>query len=223
MDKCNCLIVDDDIDLSGLLVQYLGAKGITSMSAHSIESALQSFNAVKFDLVVLDINLGKESGYALCEQLRKLTNSPIIFMSCRRSDHDILKALSIGGDDYVIKPFSIEVFAAKVQACLRRHGGNGAVMQWKCFTIDKGAMSVSKNGVKVELSATEFELFDYMVDNAGKVLDKSALLFAVWGRDYYSPETLHVYVRKLREKLEDNPNKPNYIKTVWGIGYRLEA
>lgn len=225
MAKYNCLIVDDDKDLNGLIKEYFENDNITSIGVDSIADARTILQLHEFDSILLDINLGKDSGYDLCHEIRQVNNVPIIFCSCRRQDEDILRALCIGGDDYVTKPFSLPVLSAKIKAILRRqHGGKKLdVIEWNCFVIDKVAMKITKSGIPVSLSATEFELFAYLVQNPNRVIDKNELLKAVWGDGYYSPDTLNVYIRKLREKIETNPNSPEFIKTIWGIGYILRG
>lgn len=225
MAKYNCLIVDDDKDLNGLIKEYFENDNITSIGVDSIADARTILQLHEFDSILLDINLGKDSGYDLCHEIRQVNNVPIIFCSCRRQDEDILRALCIGGDDYVTKPFSLPVLSAKIKAILRRqHGGKKLdVIEWNCFVMDKVAMKITKGGVPVSLSATEFELFAYLVQNPNRVIDKNELLKAVWGDGYYSPDTLNVYIRKLREKIENNPNSPEFIKTIWGIGYILRG
>lgn len=225
MAKYNCLIVDDDKDLNGLIKEYFENDNITSIGVDSIADARTILQLHEFDSILLDINLGKDSGYDLCHEIRQVNNVPIIFCSCRRQDEDILRALCIGGDDYVTKPFSLPVLSAKIKAILRRqHGGKKFdVIEWNCFVMDKVAMKITKSGIPVSLSATEFELFAYLVQNPNRVIDKNELLKAVWGDGYYSPDTLNVYIRKLREKIETNPNSPEFIKTIWGIGYILRG
>lgn len=225
MAKYNCLIVDDDKDLNGLIKEYFENDNITSIGVDSIADARTILQLHEFDSILLDINLGKDSGYDLCHEIRQNNNVPIIFCSCRRQDEDILRALCIGGDDYVTKPFSLPVLSAKIKAILRRqHGGNkSGAIEWNCFVIDKSAMKITKNDLPLTLSATEFELFAYLVQNPNRVIDKNELLKAVWGDGYYSPDTLNVYIRKLREKIENNPNSPEFIKTIWGIGYILRG
>lgn len=225
MAKYNCLIVDDDKDLNGLIKEYFENDNITSIGVDSIADARTILQLHEFDSILLDINLGKDSGYDLCHEIRQVNNVPIIFCSCRRQDEDILRALCIGGDDYVTKPFSLPVLSAKIKAILRRqHGGKKLdVIEWNCFVMDKVAMKITKSGIPVSLSATEFELFAYLVQNPNRVIDKNELLKAVWGDGYYSPDTLNVYIRKLREKIETNPNSPEFIKTIWGIGYILRG
>lgn len=225
MAKYNCLIVDDDKDLNGLIKEYFENDNITSIGVDSIADARTILQLHEFDSILLDINLGKDSGYDLCHEIRQVNNVPIIFCSCRRQDEDVLRALCIGGDDYVTKPFSLPVLSAKIKAILRRqHGGKKLdVIEWNCFVMDKVAMKITKSGIPVSLSATEFELFAYLVQNPNRVIDKNELLKAVWGDGYYSPDTLNVYIRKLREKIENNPNSPEFIKTIWGIGYILRG
>ena len=176
-------------------------------------------------LILLDINLENESGFDLCKKLRQITNIPILFISARQSDDDVLIALNIGGDDYIKKPYTLSVLLAKVKVMLKRMSNQTeqkVVTNEDGFVIDYEALRVYKDGRDVGLKNKEFKLFVYLYQNKGKVITKDELFANVWGDAFFSDGTLNVHIRKIREKIENNPNEPDYIKTVWGVGYIFE-
>jgi two-component system response regulator RegX3 len=177
----------------------------------------------------LDINLGNESGFALCKQLREKYDTPILFISARQSDDDVLVALNIGGDDYIKKPYTLSVLLAKVKVQLKRLeamkqlGGNSAKASDEIFTIDSATMSCTVEGRNVQLKSKEFQLLSCLYSHRNTIVTKEQLFNEVWGDSFYSDSTLNVHIRRLREKIESDPNEPRFIKTVWGTGYILET
>lgn len=176
-------------------------------------------------LLLLDINLGDGSGFELCRELREKTEIPILFISARTSDDDKIIAFHIGGDDYVQKPYSLGVLLAKVQAMLKRlgHCGNAKDTGYSDgrLTVDFQAKQVSVDGNAVKMTALEFKLLSYLVKNENKVVSKQELFEQVWEDRFTGDGTLNVHIRKIREAIERNPGKPEYIITVWGDGYRF--
>ena len=172
------------------------------------------------DLLLLDINLSEESGFELCKKIRESSNLPILFISARQSDDDVLIALNIGGDDYIKKPYALSVLLAKVKVILKRmkdvpreqaeHGSNQEIK------LIREKFSVSIKGKVIPLKAKEFALFQYLFEHKNSIVTKEQLFEEVWGDGFYSDGTLNVHIRKLREKLEKNPNEPEMIKTIWG-------
>ena len=190
------------------------------------------------DLVLLDINLGDGSGFDVCKKLREEMQLPILFISARQSDDDVLIALSIGGDDYIKKPYSLSVLLAKVKVNLKRiaqlksaQGASGDTLATaegaqpaldRGFVMDNPTMSVIIDGNSIPLKAKEYALLDCLYKHHDTIVKKEVLFDEVWGDTYFSDSTLNVHIRKLREKIEENPNEPKLIKTVWGTGYILE-
>lgn len=179
------------------------------------------------NILLLDINLAEDSGFDLCKKVREDYNLPILFISARQSDDDVLIALNIGGDDYIKKPYTLSVLLAKVNVILKRmeqHQSRTA----KAATVVCGIqlmedkLSVSIKGKEVALKAKEFALFKCLFENRNSIVTKERLFDQVWGDSFYSDGTLNVHIRKLREKLEEDPNDPKMIKTIWGTGYMLE-
>lgn len=215
----DCLIVDDEIELGKATSEYFEMFGVSSIHVTNEEACYEALEKHKVKIILLDINLGEESGFVICKKLRKMTNIPILFISARQSDDDIIIALNIGGDDYIRKPFSLSVLLAKVKVVLKRYSETTKLLEEKPFQIDKNAMKVIVNGEDVGFKSKEFKLFMYLYDNKNKVMNKREIFDNVWGDEFFSDGTLNVHIRKIREKIEKNPNDPEIIKTVWGVGY----
>lgn len=223
----DCLIVDDERELATATCEYFEMFGISTIAAFHSKECLQILDMHQIKLILLDINLGKESGFSLCKTLRNITDIPILFISARQSDDDVLIALNIGGDDYIKKPYSLSVLLAKVKVILKRYEGMNTARfcnepKNKEIHVDKGAMKVFVNGKDVQLKTKEFRLFRYLYENKNKVITKDELFANVWGDTFFSDGTLNVHIRKIREKVEENPKEPKHIKTVWGTGYIYE-
>ena len=218
----NCLIVDDETDLSKMTCEYFE---MFDISCSYVESAADCMDFLKIhavDILLLDINLSKESGFDLCKKIRQDYNLPILFISARQSDDDVLIALNIGGDDYIKKQYTLSVLLAKVKVILKR------IEQTKLVKTEvspcgiqllEEKLSVSIKGKEIPLKAKEFALLKCLFEHRNSIVTKETLFEKVWGDSFYSDGTLNVHIRKLREKLEDNPNEPKLIKTIWGTGY----
>ncbi len=176
------------------------------------------------DLLLLDINLGDGSGFELCKKLREMIDVPILFISARTSDDDKIIALNIGGDDYIQKPCSLGVLLAKVKAVLKRCGRKDRKDYsdgWLLVRFE--AKQVLVNGEPVKLTSLEFRLLTYLMEHRGKVVSKQELFEQVWQDKCTGDGTLNVHIRRLRRAIEKNPDKPDYILTVWGDGYKFEG
>ncbi len=220
----DCLIVDDEELLSENTRDYFNTFGVKTAWVADAASCLDFFRENQAGLILLDINLGGSSGFDLCRRLRETTDIPILFISARTSDSDMLMALNIGGDDYVPKPYSLPVLLAKVKAVLRRYqGGERAVFICDKLRVDFEHTAVYAGGERLSLKAMEFKLLSYLVKNKNRVVTKDEIFREVWEQAITTDNTLNVHIRHLREKIEDNPNEPNYIKTVWGTGYIFEV
>ena len=228
----NCLIIDDEIELSRMTQEYFEMFEVSCATVSTADECLEFLKENTADVFLLDINLGNESGFTLCKQLREKYDTPILFISARQSDDDVLVALNIGGDDYIKKPYTLSVLLAKVKVQLKRVealkklGAGSAVKEdtdCENFTIDSATMSCRVNGKEIHLKAKEFALLSCLYAHRDTIVTKEQLFDEVWGDSYYSDSTLNVHIRRLREKLETDPNNPEYIKTVWGTGYILET
>ena len=221
--KYDCLIVDDEEALSQSTCEYFNMFEVSTCWAANAESCHRFFRNHTAGLILLDINLGGTSGFDLCKQLRENTNIPILFISARQSDDDMLLALSIGGDDYIQKPYSLSVLLAKVKVVLGRCRWVSPSISAGGLTLDVDGRSALLDGKKIELKAMEFKLLSYLLKNQGRVIGKEELFRKVWEDSITGDNTLNVHIRHLREKLETDPNNPRYIKTVWGTGYMFEG
>ncbi|MEA4807095.1 response regulator transcription factor [Acetobacterium wieringae] len=231
----DCLIVDDEVELAKATCEYFEMFGLTCAVVTNSDDCVMFMENNQVKLILLDINLGNDSGFELCKALRKNTDVPILFISARQSDDDVLIALNIGGDDYIKKPYSLSVLLAKVKVIIKRFegtvlkSGEGADAQLndqnRCgnLRIDKDAMKVYLNEKDVGLKTKEFKLFEYLYENRNRVIAKDELFAKIWGDAFFSDGTLNVHIRKIREKIEENPNQPRLIKTIWGTGYMFET
>ncbi len=237
----NCLIVDDEVELAKMTAEYFEMFDVKTQYVDSAASCYDFLDRNDTDMILLDINLGDGSGFEVCKKVREEYQLPIIFISARQSDDDVLIALSIGGDDYVKKPYSLSVLLAKVKVNLKRveqlaelkkstsdsftdrspdipDGDSGSAV----LALDVTTMSAILRGKRIPLKAKEFALLSCLYEHRNTIVTKEKLFDEVWGDSFYSDGTLNVHIRKLREKIEDNPNEPEFIKTVWGTGYILE-
>ena len=226
----NCLIVDDEEELAKMTAEYFEMFDIKTQYVTSAASCFDFLNKNEVDIILLDINLGDGSGFDVCKRVREEYQLPILFISARQSDDDVLVALSIGGDDYVKKPYSLSVLLAKVKVNLKRveqlkklnSESAQVVSDEDIMKLDVPTMSVILNGERIMLKAKEFALLSALYKHRNTIVTKDKLFEEVWGDTFYSDGTLNVHVRKLREKLEEDPNDPKMIKTIWGTGYILE-
>ena len=220
--KYDCLIVDDEEMLSKNTHKYFNMCGLKTEWVADQEACIEFFRNNQADLILLDINLGDSSGFDLCKLLREKTNAPILFISARTSDDDILLALSIGGDDYIQKPYSLAVLLAKVKTVLKRYKstepGPDIYISGK-LKIDFVSESVFFDERELELTIMETKLLLYLAKNNGRIVTKDELFTNVWQDSITGDNTLNVHIRHLREKIEMDASKPKYIKTVWGVGY----
>lgn len=222
----NCLIVDDEVDLSQMTCEYFEMFDVSCAYVEKAEECLAFLQEHQVDILLLDINLKEESGFDLCKKIREDYNLPILFISARQSDDDVLIALNIGGDDYIKKPYSLSVLLAKVKVTLKRMSGNGredTIQEDGGIQLLEDKLSVCIHGKEIPLKAKEFALFQCLFTHRNSIVTKEKLFEQVWGDSFYSDGTLNVHIRKLREKLEENPNEPKMIKTIWGTGYMLET
>lgn len=220
MEKFDCLVVDDEEALANAVCDYFNLFEVKTHVITDGKECLKFLNNNEVKLILLDINLGENSGFLLCKEIRRIYNIPIFFISARNTDDDVLLALNIGGDDYVNKPFSLNILLAKVKATLRRYSNLGEdVVDHGNFRIDNNKIKIYKDGIALDLKTMEFKLLSYLIINAGKVVTKKELFDKVWGDSFFSDGTLNVHIRRIREKIEANPNEPEFIKTVWGVGY----
>lgn len=223
----NCLIVDDEVDLAKMTCEYFEMFDVSCTYTDTAKSCLSFLEEHTVDILLLDINLMEESGFDLCKKIRERWNTPILFISARQSDDDILIALNIGGDDYIKKPYTLSVLLAKVKVILKRMNtteyGEGVkkTLEGEGIRLIEEKLSVVIKNKEIFLKAKEFALLKCLFIHRNSIVTKEKLFQEVWGDSFYSDGTLNVHIRKLREKIEENPNKPEMIKTIWGTGYIL--
>lgn len=219
--RYQCLIIDDEKVLADSTAEYFNLFGVHTVAVYGAEECRAFFRDNAAELILLDINLGDGSGFALCKELRERTGVPILFISARTSDDDKIVALNIGGDDYVQKPYSLGVLLAKVKAVLKRYARPSFLYSDGYLTVDGNAKRVTVNGKEAKLTALAFRLLAYLAEHKGKTISKKELFENVWEDKFTGDGTLNVHIRKLREAIEVNPNDPKYIVTVWGDGYKF--
>jgi len=224
------LVVEDNKDLLNLLKINLRDEGYTIHAAENGEIALQKFEEVEPDLVVLDVMLPKVDGFEVCKQIRRKNRMvPILMLTAKAEEVDKVLGLELGADDYMTKPFSIREFLARVKAMFRRlevaseiQDNEDAILQFDDLEVDRAKRKVTLKGKTIELTSKEYELLLQFFQNPGKAYSRGELLNTVWGYSYegYS-HTVNSHINRLRSKIEEDASEPHYIRTVWGVGYRF--
>ncbi len=226
MTNKHILIIDDDEDLSFIITDMLENYGYKVTCATDSEEAFGLLSENTYHLILLDINLPDTTGFEICKELRTVSTVPVIFASARTSETDRITGFDIGGDDYLPKPYSMKELLSRINALIRRtYGfeGEEKTVSFGDVKVNITARTVMKADKAVSLSLREFDLLAYLCEHKNTAIQKDKLLSEVWGAfSQVEPSTLTVHIRWLREKLEDNPAKPEFIKTVWGVGYILE-
>lgn len=227
MNRKRILIIDDDEDLSLIISDMLTGYGYEVACAESSDAAFALLSEHTYHVILLDINFPDTTGFEICRELRRVSTVPVIFASARTSEEDRITGFDIGGDDYLPKPYSMKELLSRVNAIVRRTYGfseQEAAVTFGGVTVDLTARTVTREGVFVSLSLREFDLLAYLCRYPNTALPKEKLLSEVWGAFSVSePATLAVHIRWLREKLEEDPANPRYIKTVYKVGYMLET
>ena len=231
------LVIDDEKDIVELVSYNLKKEGFAVEAAYDGETALKKIRSAPYELIVLDLMLPGVQGLELCRIIRNdpaLAATPIVMLTAKGEEVDKVLGLEIGADDYMIKPFSPRELVARVKAILRRaeqqkpataeeQKRTGQLLKMRDITIDKEKYLVTVGNKQLKLSATEFKLLLYLCERPNKIYNREHLLDAVWGDDVFvEPRTVDVHIRRLRTKIEDDPNNPKYIKTMRGIGYFFE-
>ena len=216
------LIVEDDKLLNDGISIALKKRGHTILSGYSYHEAFCLFLNNSFELILLDINLPDRSGLELCNEIRKKSDIPIIFITANDTEQDIVNGFVIGCDDYIAKPFSLEVMNRRIHAVLRRTTPEDKnIFRSGEISINYEKMMVSKGEISLRLTATEYKLLTLLTQNSGQVLTRDIILQRLWDTDeaFVDENAISVNMRRLRQKIEDDPKNPKYIKTVFGIGY----
>lgn len=224
--KKRILIIEDDNDLAQITSDMLKNYEFEVQIVGDCEQAFTVLKDVQFQMILMDINLPDGTGFEVCRELRRVSKVPVIFASARTSENDKIMGFDMGGDDYLAKPYSLRELLARVNALMRRTYGDTEdqpVYQFGGIKVDIGMRIVERNGEEVKLALREFDLLAYLCAHPGQVIPKEELLHEVWGAfSEAEMATVAVHIRWLREKLEEDPAQPKWIRTVWGIGYQME-
>ncbi|KOA21509.1 transcriptional regulatory protein SrrA [Clostridium homopropionicum DSM 5847] len=231
MEKETILVVDDEKEIRRLIEIYLNSEGYNTLLAGNGEEALKILERNEVHLIVLDIMMPKMDGIEACLKIREDKNMPIIMLSAKSEDMDKILGLTTGADDYVTKPFNPLELVARIKSQLRRYMKlnnndviNKSIIQLDGLSIDTDTHEVKIDGKEVKLTPREFDILELLARNKGIVFSIEKIYEQVWKEDFYeSTNTVMVHIRKIREKIEEDSRKPKYIKTVWGVGYKVEA
>ena len=219
------LLVEDDKGIVTNLTEYLTKEGYAVKNASGQKDALQFVKNEKFDLVLLDISLSDGNGFSVCKAIKSDYNIPVIFLTASGDEYSTVTGFELGADDYIAKPFRPRELVSRIKNILRLTGGANSVIWLDNIMVDVDKGIVSKNGKDLYLSSLEYRLLLVFLGNRGIVLSRTQLLDAIWSiaGDFVNDNTLTVYIKRLREKLEEDPQNPEIIKTVRGLGYKVEA
>ena len=243
-------MIDDDEVIAQSTAEYFKMFDIKTAYVTGFEEAVDFLEKEQVSLLLLDINLGDKSGFELCKRVRENYDMPILFISARTSDDDMLTALNIGGDDYIKKPYTLNILLAKVKAILSRYekakemaeyvAGNqksgdasigmklqtdredGCIKLTEEIVLDTNVHKIKRADIQISLKAMEYKMLLYLLKNRNRVVTKEELLKNVWNDEFIGEGTLSVHIRHLREKIEADPKNPEIIKTIWGVGYMIE-
>ena len=217
------LLVEDDRSIVTNLSRYLREEGFSVEAAGGQKEALAKLVDNQYDLVLLDISLPDGNGFAVCAAVRANTDTPVIFLTASGDEYSVVAGLDMGADDYISKPFRPKELVSRIRSVLRRSGKSRSIMEYGNIRVDTEKGTVTKNGSEIFLSALEYRLLLVFFAHKGTVLTRSRLLEEVWdiAGEFVNDNTLTVYIKRLRDKIEDDPQNPVFIKTVRGLGYKI--
>jgi DNA-binding response OmpR family regulator len=226
--KKTILVVDDEDTIREVVRRYLEREGFAVREAVDGYAALDALGDEDLDLIVLDLMLPGVDGLTITRHLRERGRIPVIMLTAKSEVSDRIRGLDLGADDYVVKPFSPQELVSRVQAVLRRSEDKGAMpgdmLTFDGLEIDPNSRTVTRDGERLSLTATEFDLLWHLASHPRQVFKRSQLLEQVWGYEYYGDDsTVTVHISRLRDKIERDPSKPRFILTVWGVGYKFEV
>lgn len=218
------LLVEDDKTIVSSLTEFLEGEGFSVCNAIGQSAAAAAVGEEQFDLILLDISLADGNGFGFCATLRKHSKIPVIFLTASGDEYSVVTGLELGAEDYICKPFRPKELVARIRTVLRRCGAVQTVSVLGPVTVDTVKGTVTKNGAEIALSALEYKLLLVFLANKNAILSRNRLLEEIWdiAGDFVNDNTLTVYIKRLREKIEDDPQRPTLIKTVRGLGYRAE-
>lgn len=219
------LLVEDDRTIVGNLTDYLQSEGFYVLSVSGQTAALELLSEEKADLVLLDVSLAEGNGFFACSAIKKDYNLPVIFLTASGDEYSTVTGFDLGADDYIPKPFRPRELVSRIKNVLRLTGSTGKTVRLGDVTVDTEKGTAQKNGRDIFLSALEYRLLLVFINNRGAVLSRSQLIDSIWdiAGEFVNDNTLTVYIKRLREKIEDDPADPQIIKTVRGLGYKVDA
>lgn len=225
MQTTKILLVEDDRLIIENLTEFLKGEGFEVQYAEGQEKAMRLLEEQEFDLILLDVTLAQGNGYSACTQIRSRYEIPIIFLTALDDEFSVVTGLEMGADDYISKPFRPRELVSRMRTVLRRTGRNQKMLSCQDICVDPVKGITTKKGEEVFLSALEYRLLLVFFQHRGMVMSRSMLLEEIWdiAGEYVNDNTLTVYIKRLREKIEDNPQEPKIIKTVRGLGYKMEG
>ncbi len=219
------LLVEDDKGIVANLTEFLTSEGYEIRSASGQSAALKLIEEEAFDLALLDVSLADGNGFALCSAIKKEYNLPVIFLTASGDEYSTITGFELGADDYIAKPFRPRELATRIKNILRLTKGAGSIITLGNVLVDTVKGTAVKNGKDLYLSALEYRLLLVFLNNRGMILSRNQLLEAIWdiAGEFVNDNTLTVYIKRLREKIEEDPQNPEIIKTVRGLGYKVDA
>lgn len=224
----NILVIDDDVELCSLLKQCLGNEGFKVECLYDGKNVVSYMGSNDIDLIILDVMLPETDGFTVLKQVREVSDIPVLMLSAKSDEMNKVLGLRTGADDYITKPFGLSELIARVENLFRRcsrsdaNNSNTKVLKFNDLEIDTEKCTVLKRKEFLQLTSKEYKLLCFMAENPGKVFTKKQIYNNVWEEDFvYDNNTIMALISRLRKKIEDNPDTPQYVQTVWGIGYRF--
>lgn len=220
----NILLVEDDQSIVRSLTEFLQNEGFSVRHVAGQRDAVSLAQAEAFDLILMDVSLQDGNGFAACAAIKSASDVPIIFLTASGDEGSTVAGFDLGADDYIAKPFRPRELVSRMKNALRRRGGTRSVVQLENVSVDTDKGVITKNGQEIALSALEYKILLVFIGNRGRMLSRSRLLEEIWdiAGDYVNDNTLTVYIKRIREKIEDDPGNPKIIKTIRGLGYRVD-
>ena len=224
------LLIEDDLDLSKQLSLSLEKWGFSIELIDNFSDIVKEFTEKKPSLIIMDVNLPYYDGFYWCEKIREISKVPIIFLSSRDSNMDLIMGINNGGDDYITKPFNPLELIARVKSQLRRYVDLGNyvkeesndILTYGIVKLDKIRKYLEVDGKEIKITKTEYKILDLLLSNPGRVFSSAEIYERVWEEPCFSTDTVMVHIRRIREKMEIDPKKPRYLKVIWGVGYKFE-
>lgn len=218
------LLVEDDQSIIRSLTEFLNSEGFLVKQTSEQHEAVRIASSEAFDLVLMDIALSQGNGFSACAQIKAVSDVPVIFLTASGDEGSTVAGFDLGADDYIAKPFRPRELISRMRNVIRRRGGAKNVVQLGNVSVDTDKGVITKNGSEIALSALEYRILLVFIANRGYILSRNRLLEEIWdiAGDYVNDNTLTVYIKRIREKIEDDPSSPKIIKTVRGLGYRVD-